>query len=60
MSTVDPRRVGDELPLTCECRPPKHARGVSRCTDRDVECELRENREGRIVLKVVEDERRPA
>ncbi|GAA2623888.1 hypothetical protein GCM10010399_63980 [Dactylosporangium fulvum] len=60
MSTVDPRRAGDLLPLTCECRSPTHGRGISRCTDRDVECELHRSSDGRIVLKVVEDERRPA
>jgi hypothetical protein len=58
MSTVDPRRVGDELPVGCDCRPPKHIRGIRRCSDRDVEYELVE-RGGRIVLLVVEDEVRP-
>jgi hypothetical protein len=57
MSTVDPRYVGDVLPLTCECRPPKHFRGISRCTDRDVEWDLHEGADGRIVALVVEGER---
>jgi hypothetical protein len=56
MSTVDPRYVGDVLPLTCECRPPKHFRGISRCSDRDVDFVLHEGDDGRIVALVVEDE----
>lgn len=56
MSTLDPRHVGDELSLTCECRPPWHFRGISRCTDRDVPAELHETGDGRIVLKVIESE----
>ncbi len=57
MSTVDPRRAGDVLPLICVCRPPWHFRGIRRCSDRDVECELDE-RDGKVVMVVVEDERR--
>lgn len=55
MSIVDPRHVGDVLPLTCDCRPPRHGRGISRCTDRDVEFEL-DKRDGKVVMVVVEDE----
>lgn len=59
MSTVDPRRTGDVLPLTCECRPPRHGLGISRCSDRDVEFELDEV-DGLVAMVVVEDEVRPA
>ena len=41
MSTVDPRRAGDVLSTGCDCRPPRHVRGIRRCSDRDVEFELR-------------------
>ncbi len=58
MSTVDPRRAGDVLPLWCTCRPPGHGRGINRCSDRDVEFELGEDDEGKVVMVVVEDEKR--
>lgn len=55
VSTVDPRRAGDVLPLWCTCRPPGHGRGIARCSDRDVEFEP-DKRDGKVVMVVVEDE----
>jgi hypothetical protein len=55
VSTVDPRRAGDVLPLGCDCRPPKHIRGINRCSDRDVDYVLGD-RGGETVMVVVVDE----
>lgn len=55
MSTIDPRRAGDVLPLWCICRPPGHGRGIARCSDRDVEMVLAARGE-QTVMVVVADE----
>lgn len=59
MSTVDPRRVGDLLPIGGDRRPPRHIRTIRRCSDRDVVWESAYDTAGVLVLRVTEDEVRP-